>query len=181
MDLVSQLLALLGEDPSREGLLETPRRVADSLLGLTEGYAKTVSGVVNGATFQTRNENLVLLKNIEIFSLCEHHLLPFFGTCHIGYVPKGKILGVSKMVRIANIFARRLQVQEGLTDQISEGVLEATGAKGVGVVIHARHLCMMMRGVENQNSQLTTTSMRGVVETNPTLRNEFFSLLGQST
>src|SRR5688572_32725990 len=152
--LVHQLLIELGEDPKREGLARTPLRVAKALAFLTHGYRDDPNKVINEALFTQTTSGMVIVKDIELYSLCEHHMLPFFGRCHIGYIPNGKVFGVSKLARLVDVYARRLQLQERLTDQISQIVMESVDAKGVGVMIEARHLCMMMRGVEKQNSNM---------------------------
>ncbi|MDF1653573.1 MAG: GTP cyclohydrolase I FolE [Coxiellaceae bacterium] len=176
-ELYNQILADIGEDPQREGLKDTPRRAAKAMKYLTRGYEQSVEDVVNGAIFTSDMDELVLVKDIELYSLCEHHLLPFIGKCHIAYVPDGKVLGLSKVARLADMFARRLQIQERLTKQIAECVLEVTGAKGVGVVIEAQHMCMMMRGVEKQNSVMTTSMMLGILRDNAKTRSEFLQLI----
>lgn len=158
---IHDILVEMGEDPSREGLLDTPKRVEKSLRFLTRGYGQTLEEVVNGALFEAESDDMVIVRDIEFFSLCEHHMLPFFGKCHVGYIPKGKIIGVSKVARIVDMFARRLQVQERLTKQVSEALMKILGAEGVGVVVEAQHLCMQMRGVEKQHSVMTTSSMVG--------------------
>lgn len=158
---IHDILVEMGEDPSREGLLDTPKRVEKSLRFLTRGYSQTLEEVVNGALFEAESDDMVIVRDIEFFSLCEHHMLPFFGKCHVGYIPKGKIIGVSKVARIVDMFARRLQVQERLTKQVSEALMKILGAEGVGVVVEAQHLCMQMRGVEKQHSVMTTSSMVG--------------------
>ena len=175
--LIRQLLIELGEDPDREGLLKTPARVAKSYAYLTRGYGQTPKKVLNNAIFTTGHNHMIVLSNIEIYSLCEHHLLPFYGKCHVGYIAQGKVLGVSKIARIVDCFARRLQIQERLTQQISEAIMEITGAEGVGVVIEARHLCMQMRGVEKQHSVMTTSSMVGSFRRELATRNEFTRLI----
>jgi len=151
-DLVREMLIALGEDPDREGLVKTPQRVAEALNFLTSGARTDLERLINGAIFTQETNSMVIVKNIEVYSLCEHHMLPFFGRCHIGYIPTGKVFGVSKLARLCDMYARRLQLQERLTEQISAAVMETIGATGVGVMIEARHLCMMMRGVEKQNS-----------------------------
>ena len=176
-DLVKELLVKIGEDPEREGLVKTPERVERSWKFLTRGYTQDLATVVNGALFEAESDDMVIVKDIEFFSMCEHHMLPFFGKCDIGYIPKGKILGVSKVARIVDMFARRLQIQERLTQQISEAIMEITGAEGVGVVIEARHLCMQMRGVEKQHSVMTTSSMVGSFRRELATRNEFTRLI----
>ena len=174
--LVRQLLIELGEDANREGLLKTPQRVAKALAFLTHGYRADLQQVINQALFTQTTGGMVIVKDIELYSLCEHHLLPFYGRCHIGYIPDGKVFGVSKLARLVDVFARRLQLQERLTEQISKVVMEEVGAKGVGVMIEARHLCMMMRGVEKQNSTMVTSSVLGVFRENLATREEFLGL-----
>ena len=176
-DLVKDLLVKIGEDPDREGLVKTPERVERSWKFLTRGYTQDLATVVNGALFEAESDDMVIVKDIEFFSMCEHHLLPFFGRCHVGYIPNGKIIGVSKVARIVDMFARRLQVQERLTREISSALEEILGASGVGVVMEARHLCMQMRGVEKQNSVMTTSSMRGSFRRELATRNEFTRLI----
>jgi len=173
---VSALLTALGEDPSREGLVRTPARYLKALRFFTTGYTKEVDTVINGALFDVSYSEMVIVKNIEVYSLCEHHLLPFFGKCHVGYIPRKKIIGLSKIPRIVDIFARRLQVQERLTSQISECLMKHLDAQGVGVVLEASHLCMMMRGVEKQNASAKTSSLLGVFQ-QPDTRGEFFNLI----
>jgi GTP cyclohydrolase I len=177
--LVRELLLELGEDPDREGLRRTPARVAAALTQLTAGYTADLSALVNGALFEQPEENMVIVRDIEVYSLCEHHLLPFFGRCHIGYIPNGKVIGVSKLARVADRFARRLQIQERLTEQIAHTVMDATKARGVGVIIEARHLCMMMRGIEKQGSVLTTSSVLGTFRSSHSTRDEFLALLAR--
>lgn len=174
---IHDILLALGEDPAREGLLDTPERVEKSLRFLTRGYGQTLEEVVNGALFKAESDDMVIVRDIEFFSLCEHHMLPFFGKCHIGYIPNGKIIGVSKVARIVDMFARRLQVQERLTKQISEALMNILGAEGVGVVMEAQHLCMQMRGVEKQHSVMTTSSMVGSFRRELATRNEFTRLI----
>lgn len=174
---ITDILIELGEDTHRSGLQKTPQRVAKSLRYLTRGYHQDLTAIINGAIFPSTMSEMVLVKDIEIYSLCEHHLLPFFGKCHIGYIPNGKIMGISKFARIADLFARRLQVQEKLTEQIAECVQKATGASGVGVIIDAKHLCMMMRGVEKQNSSMKTSKMLGCFKDDQRTRAEFLSLV----
>ena len=174
--LVRNLLVELGEDPSRDGLLKTPDRVAKSLVFLTRGYRQNLKAVVNGAYFASGTNHMVILKDIELYSLCEHHMLPFYGKCSVGYISQGKVLGVSKIARIVDMFARRLQIQERLTEEIANAVMDESGAEGVGVVITARHLCMMMRGVEKQNSAMTTSAVLGSFRTDEKVRQEFLSL-----
>jgi len=174
---IRQTLVALGEDPDREGLTATPDRAAKALAFLTQGYETRLEDVVRNALFTTANDEMVILKDIELFSLCEHHMLPFFGRVHIGYLPDGKVIGVSKLARIVDLFARRLQIQEQLTQQIAQAVLDVTGARGVGVLVEARHLCMMMRGVEKQNSIMKTSMMLGLFRKNPATRAEFLSTI----
>lgn len=174
--LVAHMLEMLGEDPDREGLRRTPARVEASLRWLTRGYHESVADIVRGAVFEEAHESMVLVRDIEIYSMCEHHLLPFFGKAHVAYLPKGKIIGLSKLPRVVDVFARRLQVQERLTDQVADAVMEALQPRGVGVVIEAYHLCMMMRGVEKQNSKTVTSALRGCFHEGPT-RDEFLRLV----
>ncbi len=175
--LVRELLVELGEDPAREGLKKTPQRVAKSLAFLTRGYRQDVKTVVNGAKFASGTNHMVILKDIELYSLCEHHMLPFYGKCAIGYISTGKVLGVSKLARIVDMFARRLQIQERMTEEIASAIMSEAGAEGVGVVIRAKHLCMMMRGVEKQNSEMTTSAVLGSFRTDEKVRQEFLSLI----
>jgi GTP cyclohydrolase IA len=177
--LVRQLLVELGEDPQREGLAKTPERVAKALAFLTYGYRSDLAKVINDALFTQDTSSMVIVKDIEVYSLCEHHMLPFFGRCHIGYIPNGKVFGVSKLARIVDMYARRLQLQERLTEQISQVVMESIDAKGVGVMIEAKHLCMMMRGVEKQNSVMVTSSVLGVFREHLATREEFLTLVGR--
>jgi GTP cyclohydrolase I len=177
--LIRQLLVELGEDPDREGLVKTPERVAKAFSFLTHGYRQDLKTVINNALFTQTTSSMVIVKDIELYSLCEHHMLPFFGRCHIGYIPDGKVFGVSKLARMVDMYARRLQLQERLTEQISQVVMEECGAKGVGVMIEARHLCMMMRGVEKQNSTMVTSSVLGVFRDHLATREEFLSLVGK--
>jgi len=174
---IRKLLTLIGEDPEREGLLRTPHRVAKSMEFLTSGYRQDVGKVMNGAVFTEKYDEMVIVKDIDFFSLCEHHMLPFFGKAHIAYIPHGKIVGLSKIPRIVEIFSRRLQVQERLTQQIAETLFQSLHPDGVGVVIEAKHLCMMMRGVEKQNSVATTSAMLGSFRDDERTRNEFLKLL----
>jgi GTP cyclohydrolase IA len=175
--LVRELLAELGEDPDREGLVNTPLRVAKSLAFLTHGTRLRLDDVINNALFTQDTSSMVIVKDIEVYSMCEHHMLPFFGRCHIGYIPNGRVFGVSKLARMVDMYARRLQLQERLTEQISQQVMDSIGAKGVGVMIEARHLCMMMRGVEKQNSTMVTSSVLGVFREYVATREEFLSLV----
>ncbi len=175
--LVRDLLIEIGEDPRREGLLETPKRVAAALTYLTSGYKTDEDALINQAIFKQETTSMVVVKDIEVYSLCEHHLLPFYGRCHIGYIPRGKVFGISKLARLVDMYARRLQIQERLTEQIAYAIKESINADGVGVMIEARHLCMMMRGVEKQNSSFVTSSVLGVFRTNPATREEFLSII----
>jgi GTP cyclohydrolase IA len=174
--LVARQLALLGEDPTREGLLRTPHRVAEAMSWMTRGYGMHVEDVVNGAVFAESHENMVLVRDIEFYSMCEHHMLPFHGVMHIAYIPNGKIVGLSKLPRIVEVFARRLQVQERLTEQVAEALQAVLAPKGVGIVVEAVHLCMMMRGVEKQNSKTITSALRGQFRDCPMTRGEFLRL-----
>jgi GTP cyclohydrolase I len=174
---VSDVLELLGEDPGREGLLRTPERVADSLRFLTEGYEQSVEEVIGHAVFAEPYSEMVLVKDIEVYSLCEHHMLPFFGKAHVAYVPDGRVVGLSKLPRIVDVFARRLQVQERLTTQVADAIDAALQPLGVAVVVEAAHLCMMMRGIQKQNSHTVTSTMRGVFLSDERTRSEFTDLL----
>lgn len=175
--LYAEVLDELGVDRTRDGLKHTPERTARALEYLTKGYRQSLDEVVNGAVFDSDNDEMVLVKNIELYSLCEHHMLPFIGKCHVAYIPTGKVLGLSKIARIVDMYARRLQIQETLTKQIAEVIMGITNAKGVGVVIEAQHLCMMMRGVEKQNSLMTTSMMVGSFRKDSRTRTEFLRLL----
>ncbi len=174
--LVTDQLRLLGEDPLREGLRSTPQRVAKSLQFLTSGYKLDITKLINEAVFHEENQEMIVVRDIELYSLCEHHLLPFFGKAHVAYVPNGRIIGLSKIPRLVDAFARRLQVQERLTEQIAAALECALQPRGVGVIIEARHLCMMMRGVEKQNSSATTSAMLGLFRTDSKTRSEFLDL-----
>ena len=176
-DAYSKIIESIGEDLNRPGLKDTPRRAAEAMRFLTQGYQLDVDDVINGALFPSESDEMVIVKNIELYSLCEHHLLPFIGKCHVAYLPKGKVIGLSKIARIVDLFARRLQIQENLTNQIAEAILSKTGGTGAGVVIEAQHMCMMMRGVEKQNSVMTTSCMLGAFRTRQSTRNEFLSLV----
>jgi len=173
------LLLKIGENPNREGLKKTPARAAKAFSFMTQGYRQTVSEIINEAVFETDNDEMVIVKDIELFSLCEHHLLPFFGKCHVAYLPKGKVIGLSKVARIVDMFSRRLQIQETLTTEIASAIMSATQAIGCGVVIEARHLCMMMRGVAKQNSVMTTSCMLGSFRSNLATRSEFLNLISK--
>jgi GTP cyclohydrolase I len=175
-DKVRDILQGLGEDPNREGLLKTPERVEASLRFLTRGYGQTVEGVIGEAVFEESHQSMIMVRDIELYSLCEHHLLPFFGRAHVAYIPDGKILGLSKVARIVDVFARRLQVQERLTDQIADAIMDVLRPTGVGVVIEAAHFCMMMRGVEKQNSRTVTSALRGIFRDDSKTRVEFLRL-----
>ena len=176
-DTIRRLLAELGEDPTREGLVETPRRVEQSLRALTSGYTADVDSVINGALFTVEYNEMVIVRDIDFYSLCEHHMLPFFGKCHIAYIPDGKVIGLSKIPRLVEIFARRLQVQERLTSQVAETFRDRVGPLGVAVVMEATHLCMAMRGVQKQNSVTTTSAMLGVFHSDARTRHEFLELI----
>ena len=176
-DLVSQLFKALGESPRRNGLLKTPERVAKALLFMTKGYHEDIERLLNGALFPIEYDEMVIVKDIDFFSMCEHHMLPFFGKCHVGYLPNKKVVGLSKIPRVVDAFARRLQVQERLTTQIAETLKRKLDAHGVAVVMEARHLCMMMRGVEKQNTLAVTSSMLGAFRTQDQTRNEFLKLI----
>ncbi|MGM3387771.1 GTP cyclohydrolase I FolE [Stutzerimonas stutzeri] len=175
-----QILVGLGEDPEREGLLDTPKRAAKAMQYLCKGYGERLEDVVNGALFASTNDEMVIVQDIELYSLCEHHLLPFIGKAHVAYIPTGKVLGLSKVARIVDMYARRLQIQENLTRQIAEAIQEVTRAAGVAVVIEAQHMCMKMRGVEKQNSVMNTSVMLGTFRESCTTRMEFLQLISRS-
>lgn len=175
--LYKQLLTDLGEDITREGLKDTPTRAANAMKYLTKGYHESLDEIINGALFNSEMSEMVIVKDIELYSMCEHHLLPFLGKCHVGYLPDGKVIGLSKIARIVDFFARRLQIQERLTGEIAHCIESITGARGVSVVIEAKHLCMMMRGVEKQNSVMTTSVMLGEMRNNSSCRSEFLNLI----
>jgi len=172
-----EIIKTIGEDPEREGLIKTPARAAKAMKYMTEGYHLSLKDIINGAIFESNMSEMVIVTNIELYSLCEHHLLPFIGKCHVAYIPDGKVIGLSKIARIVNFFARRLQIQERLTQEIANCLLEITDCKGVGVVMEAKHLCMMMRGVEKQNSLLKTSAMIGLFRDDARTRSEFLSLI----
>jgi GTP cyclohydrolase IA len=176
-DLVRQMIAQIGEDPNREGLRRTPERFEKALRYLTSGYRQDPDKILNGAMFSVCYDEMVVVKDIEVYSLCEHHLLPFFGKCHVAYIPNKKVVGLSKIARLVNMYARRLQIQERLTSQIAETIEESLSPQGVGVIIEARHLCMVMRGVEKQHSTAMTSAMLGVFRENKQTRDEFLSLI----
>ncbi len=171
------ILAGVGENPDREGLRDTPKRAAKAMTFLTQGYRQSLDELINGAMFATTNNEMVIVKDIELYSMCEHHILPFFGRAHVGYIPNGKVLGLSKIPRIVDLFARRLQIQEQLTKQIGDCIQQVTDCKGVAVVIEARHMCAMMRGVQKQNSSMTTSMMEGRFRDDPRTRQEFLTLI----
>jgi len=176
-ELYRELLVRVGEDPTRDGLIDTPERMEKSMAFLTRGYAMNVKTVLHEALFEVDYDEMVIVKDVEFFSMCEHHLLPFFGKAHIAYVPQGKVIGLSKIPRVVDVFARRLQVQERLTTEIADAIQEAIDPQGVAVIMEAQHLCMMMRGVEKQHSETVTSAMRGVFKTQLQTRNEFLSLV----
>ena len=176
-DLVRKMLALIGEDPNREGLRRTPERFEKAFRYLTSGYRQDPEKLLNGAMFSVCYDNMVVVKDIELYSLCEHHLLPFFGKCHVAYIPNKKVVGLSKIARLVNMYARRLQIQERLTSQIAKAIQEKLSPEGVGVVVEARHLCMVMRGVEKQHSAAMTSAMLGAFRENKQTRDEFLSLI----
>jgi len=172
-----QILEQLGEDPARDGLADTPKRAASAMQFLTKGYREELSEIVNNALFESDTSEMIIVQDIELYSMCEHHLLPFIGKCHVAYLPTGKVLGLSKVARIVDMYARRLQIQENLTKQIAEAIQSVTNAAGVGVIIEAQHMCMMMRGVEKQNSMMKTSIMLGQFQGDQSTRMEFLSLL----
>jgi GTP cyclohydrolase I len=177
--LVRQIIVELGENPEREGLQRSPQRIAASLAFLTGGYDVDIDKLINGACFAQETTSMVILRDIEFYSLCEHHMLPFFGRCHIGYLPSGRVFGVSKLARLVDVFARRLQLQERLTEQISQAIMSAIQPVGVGVMMEAQHLCMMMRGVEKQRAVMTTSSLLGSFRDNVATRQEFLALINR--
>jgi len=172
------ILKQVGEDPEREGLRDTPSRASKAMEFLTKGYGETLESLVNDALFASDTSEMILVQDIELYSMCEHHMLPFIGKCHVAYLPTGRVLGLSKVARIVDMYARRLQIQENLTKQIAEAIASVTGAAGVGVIIEAQHMCMMMRGVEKQNSMMKTSMMLGQFQANQSTRMEFLSILG---
>jgi len=180
-ELFSKIITEIGEDVTREGLVDTPKRAAKAFRFLNNGYDKTLEEVLNGAIFEADTQDMVIVKDIELYSLCEHHLLPFIGKCHIAYIPDGKVLGLSKLARIVDMYARRMQIQEKLTKQIADAVEVSIGAKGVAVVVEAKHLCMMMRGVEKQNSVMTTSVMTGIFREDRSTRMEFLNLINRTS
>jgi len=173
----AQIISAVGENINRDGLIDTPERAAKAFQFLTKGYNQNIEDVVNGAIFESNNDEMVLVKDIELYSLCEHHLLPFIGKCHVAYIPEGKVIGLSKIARIVDVYARRLQIQENMTKQIADTIRDVTGASSVGVVVEAKHLCMMMRGVEKQNSLMSTSMMLGSFRHDPATRAEFLNLV----
>jgi len=173
------IIAAIGEDLTRPGLAETPRRAAKAMDFLMRGYRQNIDEVINNALFPSASEEMVIVKNIELYSMCEHHMLPFIGKCHVAYIPRGKVIGLSKIARIVDIFARRMQIQENLTKEIAETIVSKTGASGAAVIIEAQHMCMMMRGVEKQNSVMTTSCMLGAFRNSQSTRNEFLSLISK--
>lgn len=179
-DFVKQWLENFGEDPTREGLVGTPRRAVDAWTAMTRGYQQDPEALLRSALFEVAANHMITVRDIEFYSLCEHHLLPFFGVCHIGYIPHGKVVGISKLARLTDVFARRLQIQERLTNQIARTVMDVLQPEGVGVIIEARHLCMMMRGVEKQNSRMITSAMLGSFHDSVATRNEFLHLTRQN-
>jgi len=180
-DLYRELLRRMGEDPSRDGLLKTPERIAKAMTYLTQGYEQSATEILHGALFDVDYEEMVIVRDIEFYSLCEHHVLPFFGKAHVAYIPQKKVIGLSKMARLVDVYARRLQVQERMTRQIADAVVEAIHPQGVAVILEAQHLCMMMRGVEKQGSMTTTSTMLGCFRENAQTRNEFLSLIRRPT
>lgn len=176
-----EILVGVGENPEREGLLDTPQRAATAMQYLCDGYTQRLDEIVNGALFESQNDEMVVVRDIELYSLCEHHVLPFIGKAHVAYLPTGRVLGLSKVARLVDMFARRLQIQENLTRQIAYAMQEVTDAAGVGVVIEAKHMCMMMRGVEKQNSVMISSVMLGEFRDSPTTRHEFLNLIGRHT
>jgi GTP cyclohydrolase IA len=177
--LFRELLIEIGEDPEREGLVKTPYRMAKAYEFMTRGYNLSMDSLINGAIFTQETNNMVIARDIEVYSLCEHHMLPFFGRCHIGYIPKGKVFGISKLARLTDMFSQRLQIQERLTEQIAHAIMDTINPEGVGVIIEAQHLCMMMRGVQKQGSLMVTSSVLGSFHNSAPTRNEFLSLINR--
>lgn len=173
----ADILTEIGEDLNRDGLKDTPKRAAKAMQFLTRGYQQSLDEVVNDAIFESDNDEMVIVKDIELYSMCEHHMLPFIGKCHVAYLPTGKVIGLSKIARIVDMFGRRLQIQENMTKEIAEAIMSVTKASGVGVIIEAKHMCMMMRGVEKQNSVMTTSVMLGAFRSKPATRSEFLTLI----
>ena len=173
------IIKAIGEDTTREGLIDTPSRAASAFEYLTKGYQENIDDIINGALFDSERSEMIIVRDIELYSLCEHHLLPFYGKCHVGYLPDGKVLGLSKIARIVDMYARRLQIQERLTREIAQTIMDVTNAEGVGIIIESKHLCMMMRGVEKQNSCMTTSVMLGSFRNDNATRNEFLTLVKQ--
>lgn len=176
-EAITKVLTLIGEDPNREGLLKTPTRVAKAYEFLTEGYHQDPEEILNQALFSTSNDEMVLVRDIEFYSMCEHHMLPIIGRAHVAYIPDGKVVGLSKIPRIVNVFARRLQIQEQMTEQIADAILETIKPKGVAVVLHARHMCMEMRGIEKINSTTVSSALRGLFKSDERTRSEFYNLI----
>ena len=174
-----EILKQIGEDPSRAGLVDTPKRAAKAMEFLTQGYSMDIDDVINNALFPSDTDEMVIVKNIELYSMCEHHMLPFIGKCHVAYIPKGKVIGLSKIARVVDVFARRLQIQENLTNEIANCIVDKTHAAGAAVIIEAQHMCMMMRGVQKQNSIMTTSCMLGAFRNSQSTRAEFLSLLNK--
>ncbi|GJM13605.1 MAG: GTP cyclohydrolase 1 [Pseudohongiella sp.] len=174
-----EILKQIGEDPTRAGLIDTPKRAAKAMEFLTQGYAMNIDDVINNALFPSDTDEMVIVKNIELYSMCEHHMLPFIGKCHVAYIPDGKVIGLSKIARVVDVFARRLQIQENLTNEIANCIVDKTNAAGAAVIIEAQHMCMMMRGVEKQNSIMTTSCMLGAFRNSQSTRAEFLSLLNK--
>ncbi len=174
-----EIITAIGEDVSRPGLQDTPKRAAKAMEFLMRGYTQDIDEVINNALFPSTSDEMVIVKNIELYSMCEHHMLPFIGKCHVAYIPKGKVIGLSKIARIVDVFARRMQIQENLTKEIAETIIRTTQATGAGVIIEAQHMCMMMRGVEKQNSVMTTSCMLGAFRNSQSTRNEFLSLINR--
>ncbi|MDO9317192.1 MAG: GTP cyclohydrolase I FolE [Gammaproteobacteria bacterium] len=174
-----EIITAIGEDLTRPGLADTPKRAAKAMEFLMRGYRQNIDEVINDALFPSTSDEMVIVKNIELYSMCEHHMLPFIGKCHVAYIPRGKVIGLSKIARIVDMFARRMQIQENLTKEIAETIVSKTGATGAGVIIEAQHMCMMMRGVEKQNSVMTTSCMLGAFRNSQSTRNEFLSLISK--